>query len=114
TLGRGTVALGEDSGGYRRRYSIPRPASRSRCHLRLAYSGRSATNRLTADIVAKRFFASRRATLIQKIDPPRKIDSSGAPIGFESCALGGGRRLLQQNRHKADMPTAPTNVRYWE
>src|ERR1019366_4949761 len=89
TLGRGTVALGEDSGGYRRRYSIPRPASRSRCHLRLAYSGRSATNRLTADIVAKRFFASRRATLIQKIDPPRNIDSSGAPVGFESCALGG-------------------------
>jgi hypothetical protein len=51
-----------------------------------------------ADIVAKRFFASRRATLIQKIDPTRNIDSSGAPVGFESCALGGGRRLLQQNR----------------
>src|SRR5664280_2837646 len=56
-----------------------------------------------ADIVAKRFFAFRRAILIQKIDPPRNIDSSGAPIGFESCALGGGRRLLQQNRHKADI-----------
>jgi hypothetical protein len=42
-----------------------------------------------ADIVAKRFFASRRATLIQKIDAPRNIDSSGAPVGFESCALGG-------------------------
>jgi hypothetical protein len=52
---------------------------------------------LCADIVAKRFFASRRATLIQEIDLSRKIDSSGAPIGFESCALGGGRRLLQQN-----------------
>jgi Zincin-like metallopeptidase len=41
-----------------------------------------------ADIVAKIFFASRRATLIQKIDPPRKIDSSGAPIGeaFKSAA----------------------------
>jgi hypothetical protein len=58
---------------------------------------------LCADIVAKRFFASRRATLIQKIDAPRKIDSSGAPIGFESCALGGGRRLLQQNLPIADV-----------
>jgi hypothetical protein len=42
-----------------------------------------------ADIVAKRFFASRRATLIQKMNPSRKIDSSGAPVGFDSCALGG-------------------------
>src|SRR5664280_1451049 len=61
---------------------------------------------LMADIVAKRVFASRRATLIQKIDPPRNIDSSGAPVGFESCALGGGRGLLQQNLPKADIPTA--------
>jgi hypothetical protein len=49
--------------------------------------------RLLADIVAKRFFASRRVTLIQEIDLSRKIDSSGAPVGFESCALGGGCRL---------------------
>ena len=69
--------------------------------------------RLLADIVAKRVFASRRATLIQKIDLPRKIDSSGAHIGFESCAVGGGRRLLQQNRHKADNPTAPAIVSFW-
>jgi hypothetical protein len=46
---------------------------------------------LVADIVAKRFFAYRRAILIQKLDLPRKIDSSGVPVGFESCALGGGR-----------------------
>jgi hypothetical protein len=61
---------------------------------------------LVADIVAKRFFAYRRAILIQKLDLPRKIDSSGVPVGFESCALGGGRRLLQQNRHITDI--APT------
>jgi hypothetical protein len=30
---------------------------------------------LLTDIVAKRFFASRRATLIQKMNPSRKIDS---------------------------------------
>jgi len=51
---------------------------------------------LLADIVAKRFFTSRRATLIQKMNPSRKIDSNGALVGFESCSLGGGRRLLQQ------------------
>ena len=51
---------------------------------------------LSADIVAKRFFASRRATLIQEMDPSRKIDSNDALIGFESCSLGGERRLLQQ------------------
>jgi len=56
-----------------------------------------------ADIVAKRIFASRRATLIQEIDLARKIDSIDAPVGFESCAVGGGRRLLQQNRPKADI-----------
>jgi hypothetical protein len=67
---------------------------------------------LLADIVAKRFFASRRATLIQEIDLSRKIDSSGAPVGFDSCALGGGLRLLQQNRHKADISSASVNVRY--
>ena len=33
-----------------------------------------------ADIVAKRFFASCRATLIQKISLSRKIDSSGTLV----------------------------------
>jgi hypothetical protein len=51
---------------------------------------------LKVDIVAKRFFTSRCATLIQEMDPPRKIDSNDALIGFESCSLGGERRLLQQ------------------
>ena len=55
-----------------------------------------------ADIVAKRFFAFRCATLIQEIDLARKIDSIDAPVGFDSCVVGGGRRLLQQNRTKAD------------
>src|SRR5450759_840179 len=42
-----------------------------------------------------------RATLCHATaqNPP---DSSGVPVGFESCALGGGRRLLQQNRHITD------------
>ena len=66
-----------------------------------------------ADIVAKRLFALRRATLIQEIDMPRKIDSSGAPVGFDSCALGGGHRLLQQNRHLASVWTRALNGRYW-
>jgi len=35
---------------------------------------------LSADIVAKRFFVSRRATLIQEIDLARKIDSIDAPV----------------------------------
>jgi hypothetical protein len=35
---------------------------------------------LLADFVAKRFFASRRATLIQGISLSRKIDSSGALV----------------------------------
>src|SRR5450759_4485959 len=74
--------------------------SRAKIHLCLLWS----------DIVAKRFFASRRATLIQKIDPPRNIDSSGAPVGFESCALGGGRRLLQQNLPKADSCIAANSI----
>jgi len=52
-----------------------------------------------ADIVAKRFWMRREAILIQEIDQSRKIDSSGTPIGFDSCALGGCRRLLQQYRH---------------
>ena len=42
--------------------------------------------------------------------PTRNIDSSGAPVGFESCALGGGRRLLQQNRHKADIRIVPSGA----
>jgi len=33
-------------------------------------------------------------------NPP---DSSSAPVGFESCALGGGRRLLQQNLPGTDL-----------
>jgi hypothetical protein len=53
--------------------------------------------RLSADTVAKRFFASQRATLIQGIDLLRKNDSSDVSIGFDSCALGGHRQLLQQN-----------------
>jgi hypothetical protein len=60
-----------------------------------------------ADIVAKIIFASRLATLIQEIDLARKIDSIDAPVGFDSCAVRGGRRLLQQNRPLADMPAAP-------
>jgi hypothetical protein len=47
-----------------------------------------------ADIVAKRFFASPRATLTQEVGPSRKTDSKGVPVGFESCSLGGARRLL--------------------
>jgi hypothetical protein len=35
---------------------------------------------LLTDIVAKRIFASRRATLIQKISLSRKIDSSGTLV----------------------------------
>jgi hypothetical protein len=27
---------------------------------------------------------------------PRKIDSIGTSVGFESCVHGGGRRILQQ------------------
>jgi hypothetical protein len=57
-----------------------------------------------ADIVAKRFFASRRATLIQEMDPSRKIDSNDVLVGFESCSLGGGRRLLQQYWHVSEVP----------
>ena len=67
---------------------------------------------LLADIVAKRFFASRRATLIQKISLSRKIDSSGTLVCFDSCALGGGRRLLQQYRDLADIPSVPAVVRF--
>jgi hypothetical protein len=65
---------------------------------------------LCADIVAKRFFASRRATLIQEIDLSRNIDSSGAPVGFDSCALGGGLRLLQQNLPIPDSCTAEKTI----
>jgi len=42
-----------------------------------------------ADIFAKIFFATRRATLIQEIDLARKIDSIDAPVGIDSCAVGG-------------------------
>jgi len=27
--------------------------------------------------------------------------------------ISDAKRLLQHNRHKADIPTAPANVRYW-
>src|ERR1017187_8561452 len=39
-------------------------------------------------------------------NPP---DSSGAPVGFESCALGGGRRFLQQNLPLADIGVFTAN-----
>jgi hypothetical protein len=45
----------------------------------------------------------REAILIQEIDQPRKIDSSGTPVGFDCCALGGYRRLLQQYLPKGDI-----------
>jgi IS5 family transposase len=65
--------------------------------------------RVLEDIVAKRFFTSRCATLIQEMDPSRKIDSNDALIGFESCSLGGERRLLQQYRHNSDVTTIATD-----
>jgi hypothetical protein len=40
----------------------------------------------------------REAILIQRINWPRMIDSTIAPLGFDCCALGAYRRLLQHNR----------------
>jgi hypothetical protein len=37
---------------------------------------------LLDDTVAKRIFASWRATLIQELDASHKIDSNGALVGF--------------------------------
>ena len=48
----------------------------------------------------QRFFASRYATLIQKMNPSRKIDSNGMPIGFKSSALGGGADFCNKIYHK--------------
>jgi hypothetical protein len=39
----------------------------------------------------------REAILIQRINWPRMIDSTIAPLGFDCCAPGACRRLLQHN-----------------
>jgi hypothetical protein len=49
---------------------------------------------LPADIVAKRFFASERATLIQDQTPMRNADSKIHSSRFDSCASFAAKLLL--------------------
>jgi hypothetical protein len=55
-----------------------------------------------ADIVAKRFWASEEATLIQDQPVIRKVDSKISSLRFDCCAQAATRRLLQQYRPPAE------------
>jgi hypothetical protein len=55
-----------------------------------------------ADIVAKRFWASDEATLIQDQPAIRKVDSKICSFRFDCCAQAAPRRLLQQYRPDSD------------
>jgi hypothetical protein len=54
-----------------------------------------------ADIVAKRFWVSAEATLIQNESAIRKVDSKICSLRFDCCAEAAPRRLLQQYRPQA-------------
>jgi hypothetical protein len=64
-----------------------------------------------ADIVAKRFWVSEEATLIQDQPAIRKVDSKICSLRFDCCAQAPLRRLLQQYRPVADARVAGTSVR---
>jgi hypothetical protein len=51
-----------------------------------------------ADVVAKRFWVSEEATLIQDHPAIRKVDSKICSLRFDCCAQAAPRRLLQQYR----------------
>jgi len=51
-----------------------------------------------ADFVAKRFWVSQEATLIQDQPAIRKIDSKICSLRFDCCGQAAPRRLLQQYR----------------
>jgi hypothetical protein len=53
---------------------------------------------LVADIVAKGFWVSEEATLIQDQPAIRKVDSKICSLRFDCCAQAAPRRLLQQYR----------------
>ncbi len=59
--------------------------------------------RLLADTVAKVFWVSERATLIQDRSPTRNVDSEMCSFRFNYCRLATRLGLLQQYRHKADV-----------
>jgi hypothetical protein len=58
--------------------------------------------RRRADIVAKRFWVSEEATLIQDQPTIRKVDSKICSLRFDCCARAAPRRLLQQFRPQPD------------
>ena len=62
-----------------------------------------------AEIVAKRFWVSEEATLIQDQPATRKVDSKICSFRFDCCAQAHPSRLLQQNRPLADRCTAAKN-----
>ena len=57
-----------------------------------------------ADFVAKRFWVSEEATLVQDQPAIRKVDSKIRSFRFDCCAQAAPRRLLQQNRPEAAAP----------
>jgi hypothetical protein len=66
---------------------------------------------LLADTVAKVFWVSERATLIQDRSPTRNVDSEVCSFRFNYCRLATRLGLLQQYRHFCDLAPYPLNVR---
>jgi hypothetical protein len=58
---------------------------------------------LVANIVAKRFWVSEEATLIQDQPAIRKVDLKTCLLRFDCCAQAAPRRLLQQYRPIAEV-----------
>ena len=90
----------DDRCGSRAAVRVARPARPQ--YLQIADDfAHCASRQRRADIVAKGFWVSDEATLIQDQPAIRKVDSKICFSRFDCCAHAAPRRLLQQNRPQA-------------